>query len=371
MSRLADVDDSLPTDSLPRGLRLWIIPAVIMLAMFQCGCVTHRTFSTFSQRDPMAGAPRLQNASNPHKEELVAHLNRNISRIHGWRANGARIQVGGISLAGKLAVERDRHVRLVVSSPLRSEVDLGSNDEGFWVWSRHMDPAFVTCRHENIVAARQKLGVPFEPDFLMQALSVMPISASEMSMEVDTADQKARLVQSFPSAHGRPLRRVVLVDLKKGNGIIVEHSLYDGGARPLALAKLRDHRLDRESGAVLAHHVSLEWPAQQMKMSMELGKIQINPPSIPSEIWDMPKFPGVTVTRLDEGILPDRPVVLGQIEDAPADDDAVAAGEVVVEDKEWGQINREERPSATRPAGHSQISEEDDSPPAAGVDDEW
>jgi hypothetical protein len=43
-----------------------------------------------------------------------------------------------------------------------------------------------------------------------------------------------------------------------------------------------------------------------MSMTMEMGKIQINPSSIPSQIWEMPEMPRYEVVNLDEGIDQDR-----------------------------------------------------------------
>ena len=247
-------------------------------------------------------------------------------------------------------------MRLVVSSPMGNEVDLGSNDERFWVWSRHLDPAFVTCKHENMDVARKELGVPFEPEWLMEALGVAPLPASGVTMETDPSNKHVRLVQQVVTAHGLPLRKVVLVNLTKGRGIVVEHSLYDYDGKRIALAKLSGHHLDKATGAVLPHRVILDWPQTQMSMTMDLGKIQINPASIPAQIWAMPDLPGYEVVNLDEGLPPTRVAIhskpsgdLGPIEESSTDDD-------------------DDEPRFTRstnPAGHSSVSSDpDDNQPA-------
>ena len=114
------------------------------------GCITTRGIFPKRHRDHMAGAPRLKNAKNPQLEDVVEHLNRNTDRLHCWRANNVRIRAGKWSLSGTIAVEKDRHLHLVVNSLRGNEVDLGSNDERFWVWSREMEPSFVTCKQERM-----------------------------------------------------------------------------------------------------------------------------------------------------------------------------------------------------------------------------
>lgn len=267
---------------------------------FLPGCLVARGMLAIHQRDPLAGAPRLRNARNPRVEEVVAHLNQNTERIQSWRANRVRITADGWLLSGTIAVEKGRHLRLEVTSMRGKEVDLGSNDERFWVWSRDMDPGFVTCKHENLERAREMVGIPFEPDWLMQALGVESIPTTGVTMQSDPANEHVRLVEHIVSAHGQPLRRAVVVDLKKG--IVVEHSLYNYNSVPIATAKLSDHRHDKDSGVVLPHRVVIELPQNKMAMTMCLSGVQVNPNSIPSTVWEMPHIRDCQVVNLDAGI---------------------------------------------------------------------
>jgi hypothetical protein len=116
--------------------RLGLLILALIAVTTMPGCISGRGMIAFHRRDPMAGAPRLRNASNPQLEDLVTHLNDNTNRIQSWRANNVEIHANHFSLSGTLAVEKGNHVRLVVSSPMGNEVDMGSNDERFWIWSR-------------------------------------------------------------------------------------------------------------------------------------------------------------------------------------------------------------------------------------------
>jgi len=287
------------------GTRIVVLAVAVVVVGLMSGCATGRGMMWKRHRDPMAGAPCLKNISNPPIEEVVEHLNQNTDRIHSWQAKKVKIRVDKFSFHGMIAVEKDRRLRLLVNSMRGSEVDLGSNDERFWVWAREMDPGFVTCKHENMDATRHRMGIPFEPDWLMQTLGVARLPTSGVSIEVDPEHEQARLVEQIVTAHGLPLRRVVLVDLKRG--IVLEHSLYNNDAVRIALAKLSDHRLDQESGAVLAHHITLDWPQSKMTMSMDLGEVQINPTSISSDRWELPEIQNTQVVHLDAGV-PSKPI---------------------------------------------------------------
>ena len=287
------------------GTQIVLLTLAVLVAGMASGCATGHGMMWKRHRDPMAGAPCLKNISNPPIEEVVEHLNQNTDRIHSWQAKKVRIRVDKFSFHGMIAVEKDRRLRLLVNSMRGSEVDLGSNDERFWVWAREMEPGFVTCKHENMDAARHQMGIPFEPDWLMQTLGVARLPTTGVSIEVDPEHEQARLVEQIVTAHGLPLRRVVLVDLKRG--IVLEHSLYNNDAVRIALAKLSDHRLDQESGAVLAHHITLDWPQNKMTMTMDLGEVQINPTSISPDRWEIPEIQNTQVVHLDAG-MPSKPL---------------------------------------------------------------
>ena len=279
--------------------RSLLILALVVACMLP-GCAATRGMIARRHPDPMAGAPCLQNIRNPPLEEVVSHLNRNTDRLQCWQANRILVKYDKWSFNGMIAVEKGRHLRLVVNSLRGNEVDLGSNDERFWVWCRDMDPSFVTCKHENMDAARQQMGIPFEPDWLMQTLGVAPLPTSGVTMETDPANEQARLEEKVLSAHGLPLRRDILIDLKRG--IVLEHCLYNYDGVRIARAKLTDHRLDRASGVVLPHKVVLDWPQNKLSLTLTLGEVQINSGAIASRLWEMPESSTSQVVHLDAGI---------------------------------------------------------------------
>ena len=285
----------------PAQKRTLLIMALVIVCT-SSGCAATRGMIARRQPDPMAGAPCLQNIRNPPLEEVVSHLNRNTDRIQNWQANRVGVKYDKWTFTGMIAVEKGRHLRLVVNSLRGNEVDLGSNDERFWVWCRDMDPSFVTCKHENMDAARQQMGIPFEPDWLMQTLGVAPLPTSGVTMETDPTNEQARLEEKVISAHGLPLRREILIDLKRG--IVLEHSLYNYDGVRIARAKLTDHRLDKNSGVVLPHKVVLDWPQNKLSLTLSLGEVHINSGAVASRLWEMPPSTNSQVVHLDAGIKP-------------------------------------------------------------------
>ncbi len=260
------------------------------------GCAGIGGFRFRGSRDQLAAVPRPRFSDDPQMEEVVDHLNQNVRKLHSWQAHSVKIRANNMSLSGTLAVEEGQHLRLVVQSIVGHEVDMGSNDDVFWIWAKRMEPSYVYCRHDQIEGARQALGVPFEPEWLMQALGVAPIETTNLTMQIDPSGQHARLVQPVLTAHGHPIQKVMQVDLVRG--VITEHCIYDARGAKVAQAHLDDFRIDKQSGAVLPRRVKLDWPQNQMSLVMNLGQVEINPTSIPSQIWDMPQMPGVQMVDL-------------------------------------------------------------------------
>jgi hypothetical protein len=334
------------------------------------GLVGCTGLGSFRLRQPnhLAAVPRPRFSEDPQLEEVVDHLNRNVDKLHAWQANGVKIRANNMpGLSGSLVVEEGQHLRMVVNSLAGHEVDMGSNNDVFWIWAKRMEPAYVYCRHEQIDVARQSLGVPFEPQWLMQALGVAPIDTEGLTMQIDATRQHARLVQPLLTAHGQPLQKVMVVDLV--HGVITEHCIQDSRGQKIAVARLDDFRRDKASGAVLAHRVRLDWPQNQMSLVMNMGEVEINPTSIPSQIWDMPAMRGTQVVDLGRVSDPGVSRVAGNIdefqsrrsdtpytepaEDLTADDESGRA-QLTFEDSEDSAevpIKRETRD--TRPIKHS------------------
>ncbi|MGH7127554.1 MAG: hypothetical protein ACREIV_03230, partial [Planctomycetaceae bacterium] len=115
------------------------------------------------------------------KEELIARLNTNITKVYSWRSTNVDIHARGplglpVKLDAQIAVEAPRNFRLRARSFAGDEADFGSNSERFWFWIRHTRPKRVfTARHEEADRAIARLPIPLRPDWLMEVLGVVPI----------------------------------------------------------------------------------------------------------------------------------------------------------------------------------------------------
>jgi len=241
--------------------------------------------------------------------QLVAHLNENVRQLTGWRATGAEVSSRGanalpMSLKAMLSVEAPRNFRLVVNGPVGgSEFDLGSNEEECWVWvKRQPRKQVLTCRLDSLDRARRHFPIPFEPDWIMEVLGVMPFDTDRLSIEElpPSTDGKPRvqLVGTHITPSGAEWKKTALID--SCHGLVLEHSVHDENERLVARAVLGGHARKRmptdnrwynASGPIMPATVQINWPDAQMDMTIVLNEVDINPATNSSH-FDVPEYPG-------------------------------------------------------------------------------
>ena len=101
---------------------------------------------------PGPAAPQVL-AEGATREQIIAAVNQNSAKVRSITATGATISVPdtlGLPLrSGNIAAERPGRFRLTASTAVTGqELDLGSNDELFWLWvRRNQPPGVYFCRH--------------------------------------------------------------------------------------------------------------------------------------------------------------------------------------------------------------------------------
>ena len=194
-----------------------------------------------------------------------------------------------VHLTGNIAVERPRNFRLTAGTlGMTEEADFGSNPDWFWFWIRRSQPPFVfRARHDDMQHSEMlRQAIPFQPDWLIEALGVVPIDPKQVTrMDPGENHQTVNLISELLSPSGQPVQKVIRVDQR--HGVVLGHYLYDANQRLIAKADLGNHQVDQQSGVIMPHLISLEWPQAGLQISLELGQIDINP-AIPARIWEVP-----------------------------------------------------------------------------------
>jgi len=273
------------------------------VALSGCGC---QTWSRWRNPDPFGEKAPQRYSAELTKDQLIEHLNQNIlavGEVPAWRCDRVKVQMTGIpaSLPATLAVRAPHSLRMRVANPLTGgdALDLGSNDQYFWMWMKDGSPSppVMTVRHDEVdlLAQSSVMPIPVHPHWLMEVLGVVPLEAAEYSLVKPTGNQPyVDLVAERTAPDGERVQRIIRVNPR--HGIIVEHRLQKLNGDLLGKASLSRHFQDPQSGAVMPRLIAIDAPIEgrSMSMTMTFDAPEVNPPSLVSDdhLWLIPEIPG-------------------------------------------------------------------------------
>lgn len=247
--------------------------------------------------------------SSVTKEQLVEHVNRNIlgsedrPGLAGWKTSDASVKVSMLpSAPASIAVEAPRNLRILVTNPLSGaqEVDLGSNREQFWIWSKEQPDALITCRHEDTAFAVQyaNMPIPIQPQWLLEVFGVIPIDGSEYALGRNSAEHRlAELVAIKELPTGERVEKIIRINTQTGH--IEQHLIRQHDGTLVASAEL-DQYVQMPNGTSLPTLVRVTWPEQDVQLKISLGHPEVNPPSfaVASTLWELPNSPTTRVVDI-------------------------------------------------------------------------
>ena len=240
------------------------------------------------------------------KEDVVAIVNRNMtacgkhSGLSSWRCMQAKFQMAPIPVAadGTILVEAPHSFRMRVSHPIGGgdELDVGSNNDEFWIWQKDMNPpALLTAHHADMDLALRHFKIPFQPDWIMEVLGVVPIDGSDYELRTVPGSRHVELTTSSHGPNGEPLLKVIQVDPRRS--WVIGHELRGHNNRLVASAKFQGHRAE-PCGIIVPRQIHIDWPEAELNLKITLKHVEINPPQTP-RAWELPQKPGFR--KLDMG----------------------------------------------------------------------
>lgn len=240
-------------------------------------------------------------SENISKEALVEHLNRNRIPLTSWGSTDIAVTVPGpgripVRLSANMAVESPRNFRLIAKSLRGVEADLGSNDEQFWFWFRSPEtPHVYKAHHEDAQLVFDSMQIPFQPDWLMQALGVGVLDPNRYEIMYHPAGAATiTLVNRDTLPNGRSIEHQIVVNTAIGR--IVEHGVYDERNQPIARALLSNYR--DHGGISMPRTVELRWPQSRQWMKMSIRELELNAGQGLERMWQFPVIPNQEVIDL-------------------------------------------------------------------------
>lgn len=240
-----------------------------------------------------APTPRVL-SEQPALAEVTELINQNSRRVGSLYSTQARLTGPGLpTLRASVAMERPQRIRLRAETALTGpEVDLGSNDEQFWLWvARNQPPAVLVCRHDEFAGSPAAQALPVDASWLIEAIGLPTFEPHEHHEGPSPVGQGRLEIRTRRATANGPIQRVVLVDAAQG--WVLEQHLYDATGRLLASAISRQHRRDPLYDVVLPRQVDIQWPSAQLSLRLHLDDVQLNYlGGDPAQLWAKPVYPG-------------------------------------------------------------------------------
>jgi hypothetical protein len=273
---------------------LQLLGVSVLLCASGATCQRSMLVNPFALPGPTAPEVLAEGAM---RDQIIAAVNENSARIRSLSVTGAAITIpdtlGLPLLSGNIAAERPGRFRLTAGTTFGQEIDVGSNDELFWLWvRRNQPPAVYICRHDKFATSNIRQLMPVEPSWLLAAMGIVELDpASVFNGPLPHGDGTVELRSWLPSASGR-LQRVTVIDARRA--WIVEQHVYDeAGTTLLASAVAPSHRYYPVEQVSLPDRVLIRLPVSGLAFEINLGAMQVNQlAGDRRQLWALPAFEG-------------------------------------------------------------------------------
>ncbi|MEI8226655.1 MAG: hypothetical protein WCH77_00115 [Planctomycetota bacterium] len=227
-------------------------------------------------------------------DQIIAGVHDNTQRVRSYMAPQAVLVVPGVPrLSAQVACEPPRRFRLrAQTSVTGSELDIGSNDDLFWLWiRRHQPPVMLFCRHDQYAQSSARRLLPLRADWMPELLGLVNFRSEDRHEGPFTLPDGRLEIRSRITAPDGELLKSTILD--GTTGLVVEQHLFTGAGERLASVRTSKHRVDPQSGAALPRLVEVSWPASGIEFQLELAAITTNMPTTdPGQLWQMPAYEG-------------------------------------------------------------------------------
>ena len=290
------------TAAVSRWLSLLLVVAVAASSGASCPQVL-RGYQVGTMPLPRALPPQ------PSLEQVLAAVHDNTQRVRSLTSAQAVLVVPGVPrLSARVACEPPRRFRLQAQTSLTGpELDIGSNDDLFWIWLRqHQPPITAFCRHDRYARSEARNLLPIRADWMPELLGLVNFRTEDSHDGPHPLPDGRLEIRTRLKADDDELLKSTILD--GTTGLVAEQHLFTPAGERLASVRTTRYRVDPASGAALPHVVEVSWPASGVDFKLELTAITVNGASLdPVQLWQMPAYPGYEPIDLAEQRLPVAP----------------------------------------------------------------
>lgn len=178
---------------------------------------------------------------------------------------------------GEMALEKDKKFRLLINHRFTGkEMDIGSNDNYFWFWSKRMKPPYLHyAKHEDL--NKTLLRTALNPNWMIESLNINKIETENTTIE--EFKEYWALSQIRISSNNEQVKVVTLINPKTEN--VIGRYLYSKENKMLASTEYQDFINN------IATKILIIWYEEGITLDWDLSNVKINC-EINSNFWEMP-----------------------------------------------------------------------------------
>lgn len=276
--------------------QLPLVALAILLAVCGTSCLPRNLAPSTPTAPPVfSGMPSL--------DDIVRVVNGNSQRVQRLQSTAGTLKVHGVlaDLRADVALERPKRLRLRANTPLTGpELDLGSNDELFWVWIKRQNPPTIHyARHAQVESEAMRAVIPVPPSWIGEAIGLVELDPYAVH-EGPYQSSPGRLeIRSSGRSRGAEATRITVID--SVYGWVLEQHLIDGRGQVLASSVMSRHQYDPEHHVTLPRRVQITIIPAELAFTLEVDEYVINQFSSgggDSAMWTIPKVDNVEYVDL-------------------------------------------------------------------------
>lgn len=221
------------------------------------------------------------------KNKILDLINEKRSKIKNIKITSIvvhnKINRFNMSSSGYLFYEKNKNFRLVLNSIFGKELDIGSNDNYFWYWSkRSIEKGIFYSLHENIKSTRLK--DPINPLFLKTILFLDLIPTEKTS--VYKSENFYHIEWETESINNNEkLKCCITLDKEsyKPNNMILKNS------QNKIITEAKVQNTFEHQGIYIPQKIKISWMEENIEMTWDLKIVETNT-NINPIYWIMPNY---------------------------------------------------------------------------------
>lgn len=227
------------------------------------------------------------NLINSNSINVINKLNEKNNKIKTICFQNISISGGdfiGFETSAKIFYEKDMKFRFLADGLMGPEVDIGSNKDIFWFYSRSMNPPYLFyASHENLNKTRLK--TPFTPSWMMEILGVNSIDLDKVEVK-SCKDKTYEMVVKYDfDSMNKKVKRVFLIDKKRF--VFLGHYLFDINDKLIASTRVEEFQVI--DGFEIPKRLVTNLSEENLNVYWNLGRANINF-NLNKNLWTLPGY---------------------------------------------------------------------------------